>query len=108
MKRFIPLESFYNCSYVINVNFRITPNFSHLESLREKGLYLELFLSAFCSIRNTDTYYLNTDRYKVSPLIQSESGKMRARRTWNTDTFYAIGGAEKSSQTSVIDDGTFL
>ena len=33
---------------------------------------------------------LNTERYSVSLLIQSECGKMRTRITPNTNTFYAV------------------
>ena len=33
---------------------------------------------------------LNTERYSVSPRIQSECEKMRSRITPNTDTFYAV------------------
>ena len=32
---------------------------------------------------------LDTERYSVSPGVQSECGKMRTRITPNTDTFYA-------------------
>ena len=33
---------------------------------------------------------LNSERYRVSLHIQSECGKMRTRRTPNTDTFHAV------------------
>ena len=33
---------------------------------------------------------LNTERYFISLRIQFECGKMLARTTWNTDTFYAV------------------
>ena len=33
---------------------------------------------------------LNTERYSVSLCIQSECGKIRARITPNTDTFFAV------------------
>ena len=33
---------------------------------------------------------LNTERYFVSPCIQSECGKIWTRITPNTDTFYAV------------------
>ena len=36
---------------------------------------------------------LNTERYSVSPRIQSECGRMRARITRNTDTFQAVMGS---------------
>ena len=35
-------------------------------------------------------FELNTERYGVSPRIQSECGKMRTRITPNTDTFQAV------------------
>ena len=35
-------------------------------------------------------FRLNTERYEVSLLIQSEYGKMRTRTTPNTDTFQAV------------------
>ena len=34
---------------------------------------------------------LNTERYSVFLCIQSECGKMRTRKTPNTDTFHAVG-----------------
>ena len=36
------------------------------------------------------TFGLNTERYSVSLRIQSECGKVRAKKTPNTDTFYAV------------------
>ena len=36
---------------------------------------------------------LNTERYSVSLCIQSEYGKMQARKTPNTDNFCEIGNA---------------
>ena len=42
----------------------------------------------------SDPYFpafgLNTERYEVSPRIQSECGKIRTRITPNTDTFHAV------------------
>ena len=35
---------------------------------------------------------LNTERYGLSLLIQSECGKIRTRKTWNTDIFHAVLG----------------
>ena len=35
---------------------------------------------------------LNTERYGVSPHIQSESGKIKTRITPNMDTFHAVTG----------------
>ena len=39
---------------------------------------------------------LNTERCRVSLRIQSDCGKMRTRRTPNTDTFYAVYFPENS------------
>ena len=36
------------------------------------------------------TFGLNTERYSASPRIQSECGKIRTRKTPNTDTFWAV------------------
>ena len=36
------------------------------------------------------TFWLNTERYRVSLRIQSECGKIRTIITLNTDTFYAV------------------
>ena len=36
---------------------------------------------------------LNTERYSVCPRIKSESGKIRTRKTPNTDTFFAVSDA---------------
>ena len=36
------------------------------------------------------TFGLNTDSYGVNLRIQSECGKVRARKTPNMDTFYAL------------------
>ena len=35
-------------------------------------------------------FELNRERYTVSPLIQSECGKIRTRITLNTDTFHTV------------------
>ena len=60
-----------------------------METLREKCPCSELFWSVFPRIQ---TEY-------VSLRIQSESGKIRARITPNTDTFYAVDFSMKSSLT---------
>ena len=52
---------------------------SCMKRLRIRGYYGPHFLA----------FGLNTERYSVSLRIQSECGKMRARITPNTDTFYA-------------------
>ena len=52
--------------------------------LREKCPYLE-FSGPYFS-----TFGLNSERYGVSHLIQSECGKIRTRKTSNTDTFHAV------------------
>ena len=54
-------------------------------SLRKKCPYLEFFWSIFSRIR---TEY--GERYLVSLRIQSESGKIRTRKSPNTDTFHAV------------------
>ena len=35
-------------------------------------------------------FRLNTERYRVSPRIQTECDKIRTRITANTDTFHAV------------------
>ena len=42
----------------------------------------------FCS--HFPAYGLNRERYLVSPSIQSNCGKLRTRKTPNTDTFHAV------------------
>ena len=51
--------------------------------------YSEFFWSYFLA------YKLNTERYSVSLCIQSEYGKIRIRKTPNTDTFHALTAVEK-------------
>ena len=41
-------------------------------------------------------FELNTERYGVSPRIQSECGKMRTRITPNTDTFQAVNVKQRA------------
>ena len=53
-------------------------------SLREMCSYSELSGPYF------STFGLNTERYAASLPIQSECGKIRTRKTPNTDTFYAV------------------
>ena len=48
------------------------------------------------------TFGLNTERYRVSLRIQSECGKIRTRKTPNTDTFYAVIVKVKLLGTSYI------
>ena len=64
-----------------------------------KGLFLKLVSVIHCAksvrIRSFSGPYfpafgLNTERYGVSVRIQSECGKIRTRKTPNTDTFYAV------------------
>ena len=43
-----------------------------------------------CSDLHFPAFGLNTERYGVSPRIQSECRKIRTRITPNTDTFYAV------------------
>ena len=54
------------------------------ETLREKCPYLELFWPYFLA------FGLNTERYEVSLCIHSRYGKILARITPNTDTFYTV------------------
>ena len=49
-------------------------------TLRKKCPYSEFFWSVF------SRFGLNTERYSVSPGIPSECGKIRTRKTPNTDT----------------------
>ena len=66
------------CIWEKNIDKSIFEKKGSLMTLREKCLYLEFFLSVFTSIRT------------ISLRIQSECGKIRTRRTPNTDTFYAV------------------
>ena len=51
-------------------------------------------MKSVCICRFSGSYFpafgLNTERCGVSPLIQSECGKIRTRKTPNTDTFHAV------------------
>ena len=53
-------------------------------SLREKYPYLEFFWSVFTRIKT------ESRDIRISLHIQSEWGKMRARKTPNRDTFHAL------------------
>ena len=50
----------------------------------------------------SDPYFpafgLNTERYSVFLRLQSECGKIRTRKTPNTDTFYAVFTIETKKQ----------
>ena len=61
-------------------------------SLRQNCPYLEFFWSDFLS------FGLNTKRYEVYLRIQSEYGKIRTRKTPNTDTLYAVAYIENYEQ----------
>ena len=50
-----------------------------------KGVRIRSFSSPYFP-----AFGLNTDRYGVSLRIQSECGKIRTRKTLNTDTFHAV------------------
>ena len=39
---------------------------------------------------NFPTFELNTEKYSLSFRIESKCGKIRTRKTPNTDTFYAV------------------
>ena len=54
-------------------------------TLREKCPYSVFFCPYFAA------FELNTERYSVSLCIQFEFGKIRTRKTQNTDTFHALG-----------------
>ena len=53
-------------------------------ALRKKSLYSEFFGPYFPALG------LNTERYGVFLRIQSEYGKIRTRKTPNTDSFYTV------------------
>ena len=61
------------------------------QSLRKKCPHSKLFWSAFSA------FGLNTERYCVSPRIQSVCGKMRTRVTPDTDSFYVVNDTNCSS-----------
>ena len=50
----------------------------------EQCSYSEFFWPFF------PAFGLNMEKYSVSLLIQSECGKIRTRKTPNTDTFHAV------------------
>ena len=52
--------------------------------LPQKCPYSEFFWAAFL------TFEFNTERYSVSLRLQFEWGKIRTRKTPNTDIFYAV------------------
>ena len=52
--------------------------------------------------RHLPSFGRNTQRYEVSFRVQSESRRMRTRKTPNTDTFHAV--IIKSSQDFIVSD----
>ena len=66
--------------------------FKHL--IREKKLLGLYFVKSACIRSFSGPYFLafglNTERCRVSSCIQSELGKIRTRKTPNTDTFHAV------------------
>ena len=46
-------------------------------------------IRSFCG-PHFPAFGLNTERYRVSLRIQSKCGKIRTRKTLNTNTFYAV------------------
>ena len=56
------------------------------KALREKCPLSEFLWSVFSRIRN------DYGEIRVSPCIQSEYGRIRIRKTPNTDTFHAVKG----------------
>ena len=78
---------FHYCTIFITV-------INSTQTLGKKSPYSEFFWSAFSRIR---TEYLSVKSeylYEVSFRIQFEHGKMRTRKTPNTDTFHAVRGFE--------------
>ena len=57
-----------------------------------------------CSGPYFPVFGVNTERYSVSLLVQSECGEMRTRITPNTDTFYAVLRANKNKIITVTLD----
>ena len=78
----------YEEGSVINPRFELR-TYKYSESIqhtpREKCLYLEFFWSLF-----SPAFGLNKGRYFVSLRIQSGWGKIRTRKTRNTDSFHAL------------------
>ena len=58
--------------------------------MREKCPYLEFFWFVFSRIRTKYGEIRIMERYSVSLHIQSECGKIRTKKTLNTDTFDAV------------------
>ena len=57
-----------------------------------------------CSGPYFPVFGVNTERYSVSLLVQSQCGEMRTRITPNTDTFYAVLRANKNKIITVTLD----
>ena len=78
----------YEEGSVINPRFELR-TYKYSESIqytpREKCLYLEFFWSLF-----SPAFGLNKGSYVVSLRIQSGWGKIRTRKTRNTDSFHAL------------------
>ena len=70
---------------------------SHFEG-KLKSLYFENTDTNTDMDMNTDTD-MNTDRHRVFLGIQSEYGKIRTRKTPNTDTFHAVSSNHGSTET---------
>ena len=81
---------------------RDTINYIPARDLRVNRLYFSLsneskYSHCVKSVRirsysgpHLTAFRLNTKKYRVSPCVQSEYGKMRTRITPNTDTFHAV------------------
>ena len=61
-----------------------------------KGVRLHSFSGLYFPV-----FGLDTERYFVSLRIQSERGKMRTRKTLNTDTFYAVKPKQKTEPKTI-------
>ena len=99
----------YSCSIILNLFATKTRNITTPTTelpklskrvfkkllLNTKNIYHALTLRKNCPYRSYSGLYfpefgLNTERYGVSPRIQSECWKMRTRITPNTDNFHAV------------------
>ena len=61
-----------------------------LQNISRGGHYVKCIRIRSFSGRYFSTFRLNTERYRVSLGIQSKCGKIRTRKTTNTDTFHAV------------------
>ena len=82
-------KSFFNfCIQFLYSNFPSFYRFVCITSLEvepQVSLHIRIFSGPYFP-----AFGLNTERCEVSPRIQSECGKIRTRKTANTDTFHAV------------------